>query len=146
MRKIIVLLLIIIFLLSACAQQKPIEKPEDLVGKGTPVSEASAGDKQVEEKVVAPSEVKEFKITAKQFQFEPSTIEVSKGDKVKLVVTSIDVPHGFSIAEYGINERLDPNKPVTIEFTANKEGTFTFFCSVFCGSGHSAMKGKLIIR
>ena len=142
--KIILLLVLGIFLISACAQQKP----EDLVGQGTPVEQqVPAEDKQVEEKIVAPAgEVKEFKMTAKQFQFEPATIEVSKGDKVKLVVTSVDVPHGFSIPEYGINQRLDPGKPVTIEFKADKEGTFTAFCSVFCGSGHSSMKGKIIVK
>ena len=148
MKKIVLLLVLSIFLVSACTQQKPVERPEDLVGQGTPVSQqVPASDEDVEEKVVRPSsEVKEFKITAKQFQFEPSTIEVNKGDKVKLVVTSVDVPHGISIPEYGINERLDPGKPKTIEFTADKEGTFTTFCSVFCGSGHSTMKGKIIVR
>jgi len=144
----VVLLLISLFLISACEQQKAVEKPEDLVGQGTPVKQQVPADgQQVEEKIVVLSEeVKEFKITAKQFQFEPSTIEVNKGDTVKLIVTSADVPHGISIPEYGINERLDPGKPVTIEFKAEKEGTFTAFCSVFCGSGHSAMKGKIIVK
>jgi len=148
MEKIVVLLLISLFLISACEQQKAVEKPEDLVGQGTPVKQQVPADgQQVEEKIVVLSEeVKEFKITAKQFQFEPSTIEVNKGDTVKLIVTSADVPHGISIPEYGINERLDPGKPVTIEFKAEKEGTFTAFCSVFCGSGHSAMKGKIIVK
>jgi len=90
--------------------------------------------------------VKEFKMTAKQFAFEPSTIEVNKGDKVRLIVTSTDVPHGIAIPEYGINERLDPGNPVTIEFTADKQGSFTAFCSVFCGAGHSGMKGKIIVH
>ena len=134
MRKINVLLLISIFLVSACTQQKP----EDLVGQGTPII-------QPEEKTITGG-VKEFKMTAKQFSFEPSTIEVNKGDKVRLIVTSTDVPHGISIPEYGINERLDPGKEVKIEFTADKEGTFTAFCSVFCGSGHSKMKGKIIVK
>ena len=136
MKKILLLLVLSIFLLSACAQQKPVERPEDLVGQGTPVPQEQ----------VQSGEVKEFKLTAKQFQFEPSTIEVNKGDKIKLVVTSIDVPHGFSVPEYGINERLNPGTPVTIDFTAEKDGTFTTFCSVFCGSGHSNMKGKIIVR
>ena len=91
-------------------------------------------------------DVKEFKMTAKQFTFSPETIEVNKGDKVKLVVTSVDVPHGISIPEYGINERLNPGQPITIEFVADKQGTFTAFCSVFCGSGHSSMKGKIIVK
>lgn len=136
MRKIILLLVLSIFLVNACTQQKPVESPKDLVGQGTPVPQVSASS----------GAVKEIKITAKQFQFEPSTIEVNKGDKVRLIVTSIDVPHGISIPEYSINERLDPGKPKTIEFTADKQGTFTAFCSVFCGSGHSNMKGKIVVK
>ena len=131
MRKAMLLLVLGIFLISACAQQKSVENPEDFIGKGTEVQTG---------------EVKEFKMTAKQFAFEPATIEINKGDKVRLIVTSLDVPHGISIPEYGINERLDPGKEVKIEFTADKEGTFTAFCSVFCGSGHSNMKGKIVVK
>lgn len=163
MRKIILLMVLGLFLISACTPQKPAERPEDLVGQGTPVPQKEApqqvaAEKPQEEEKTAPpasqtekeqaqqSEFKEFRLTAKQFQFEPAAIEVSKGDKVRLIVTSIDVPHGFSIPEYGINERLEPGKPVTIEFTADKQGSFTAFCSVFCGSGHSTMKGKIVVK
>ena len=97
-------------------------------------------------KPVEGNDFKEFQITARDFEFDPPTIEINKGDNVRLIVTSVDVPHGFSIPEYGINERLDPGKPTTIEFLADKEGTFTSFCSVFCGSGHSNMKGKIIVK
>ncbi len=140
MKKIILLLVLSVFLVSACSQQKP----EDLVGQGTPVPQQE--QKQTTQTEGTGNAVKEFKITAKQFQFEPSTIEVNKGDRVRLIVTSIDVPHGIAIPEYGINERLDPGQPKTIEFTAEKEGSFTAFCSVFCGSGHSSMKGKIVVR
>ena len=132
MKKLLLLLILSIFLISACTKQKP----EDLIDKGTPIPQQS----------LASGEIKEFKMTAKQFQFEPSTIEVNKGDKVRLIVTSVDVPHGIAIPEYGINQRLDPGKPVTIEFIADKEGTFTSFCSVLCGAGHSNMKGKIVVK
>ena len=138
MRKIMLLLILGIFLVSACSQQKS----ESMVGQGSSVEQISPQ----ENKAADATPVKEFKMTAKQFQFEPSTIEVNKGDRVRLIVTSTDIPHGISIPEYGINERLDPGKPKTIEFTASKEGSFTAFCSVFCGSGHSNMKGKIIVR
>ena len=131
MKKIIALLLMSVFLFSACTRQKP----EDLVGQGTQLPQ-----------IQAQGEVKEFKMTAKQFSFEPSTIEVNKGDRVRLIVTSTDVPHGIAIPEYEINQRLEPGKPVTIEFTADKQGTFSAYCSVFCGAGHSGMKGKLIVK
>jgi len=152
MKKIMLFIVLAVFLASACSQ-KPAEKPEDLIGKGNPVEsnmpvpgETTKETEVVAENKPAAESVKEFKITAKRFQFEPSTIEVNKGDRVRLLVTSTDVPHGIAITEYGINERLDPGKEVKIEFTADKEGTFTAFCSVFCGSGHSGMKGRLIVK
>ena len=89
---------------------------------------------------------KEFEITAKKFKFIPLDIVVNKGDNVRLIITSTDVAHGFAMPEYGINEKLPVGEPVTIEFTADKQGTFTFLCSVFCGSGHSGMKGQLIVK
>lgn len=92
------------------------------------------------------SSVKEFKITARQFSFEPETIEVNKGDRVRLIVASLDIPHGIAITEYGINKRFSPGKPATIEFIADKEGNFSAYCSVACGRGHRNMKGRLIVK
>ena len=43
-------------------------------------------------------------------------------------------------------ERLEQNKPVLIEFIADKTGTFTFKCNVPCGSGHKTMAGTLIVK
>ena len=89
--------------------------------------------------------VKEFNIIAMQWEFEPSTITVMKGDEVKLHITSLDVSHGFGIAEFGIEEKLEPGKTITVEFDADNVGIYTFYCSVFCGSGHQHMKGTLIV-
>lgn len=96
--------------------------------------------------VTPTGEVKEFTMTAKQFEFVPNTITVNQGDTVKLTITSIDVTHGFNLPDFGINERLNPGKPVTVEFVADKKGTFTFACSVPCGSGHSGMSGRLVVE
>lgn len=89
--------------------------------------------------------VKEFNMTATRFTFEPSTINVNKGDRVVLHITSTDVEHGFSLATYDIIETLPVGETKTISFTADKVGEFNFFCSVFCGSGHSDMRGKIIV-
>ncbi len=92
------------------------------------------------------SSVKEFTVVAKNWVFEPGTITVNKGDTVKMTVTSIDVAHGFALPDFGVNERLEAGEEVTIEFVADKTGEFTFFCNVFCGSGHREMKGKLVVN
>ena len=50
-------------------------------------------------------------------------------------------------AEYfNVSEMLEPGKTVSVEFVADKQGTFSFFCNVFCGSGHGNMKGTLIVK
>ena len=140
MKKTILIMLILgILVLSACSSQNEGQ----VVGQGSDVPGQGPAPAQNE---VQNSDFKEFKITAKQFEFVPSTIEVSKDDQVRLIVTSVDVPHGFAIREYGINKRLEPGQPVTIEFTADKVGTFTFYCSVSCGPGHTSMKGQLIVK
>ncbi len=89
---------------------------------------------------------KEFSMTAKRWAFEPSEIRVKEGDTARLKVKSIDVTHGFSLPDFNVDEKLEPGKEITVEFVANKKGTFTFFCSVFCGEGHKDMKGTLVVE
>ncbi|HIH39870.1 TPA: cytochrome C oxidase subunit II [Candidatus Woesearchaeota archaeon] len=92
------------------------------------------------------SSVKEFTMTAKNWEFEPSTITVNQGDAVKLTVKSVDVEHSFALPDYSINVNLQPGVEETIEFVADKKGEFTFKCSVYCGAGHREMKGTLIVK
>ncbi|MBI4019135.1 MAG: cupredoxin domain-containing protein [Candidatus Aenigmarchaeota archaeon] len=92
------------------------------------------------------SDIKEFEMTAKQFEFVPSTITVNEGDTVRLRITSTDVDHGFSIPAFAVNAQLSVGETKDIEFVADKKGTYTFACSVMCGSGHSGMKGTLVVE
>lgn len=85
-------------------------------------------------------------IVAKAWEFEPSTIRVKEGQRVNLQVVSIDVTHGFNLAIFGVNERLEPGTTVRTSFVADRKGTFSFFCDVFCGDGHGGMRGTLIVE
>jgi cytochrome c oxidase subunit 2 len=93
-----------------------------------------------------PSSIRTIEITARKWDFSPGTISVKKGETVKLMITSEDVTHGFSLPEFGIDETLKPGEIVEVEFTPDKTGSFTFRCSVFCGTGHGGMKGTLIVE
>ena len=104
---------------------------------------AGAGATPAQE--TAPGAV-EIQMTAKNFEFSPSTVRVKQGDHVKLIITSLDRKHGIQIEAYNIKEKLPKGEPVTVEFTADKAGTFPFKCSVFCGMGHGKMKGELIVE
>lgn len=86
------------------------------------------------------------KMTARKYQYDPNVITVKQGEKVRLIITALDRDHGFDLKAFGINQRLKKGDPATIEFSADKVGTYEFKCSVFCGFGHGRMKGKLIVE
>jgi cytochrome c oxidase subunit 2 len=88
----------------------------------------------------------EFTMTAKNYEFDPSVITVKKGEKVRLFITATDRDHGIKIQGYDIDQVLKKGSTATIEFTADKAGTFEFKCSVYCGMGHRKMKGKLVVE
>jgi len=88
----------------------------------------------------------DISMTAKRFEFTPSTIKVNRGDAVRITITSKDATHGFSLPDFGVNEKIGPDKPAVVEFVADKTGEFTFRCNIPCGSGHGGMKGTLIVE
>lgn len=88
----------------------------------------------------------EIQVTARKYEFQPNVIRVRQGDHVKLVITARDHDHGFKLKAYNINQHLKKGVPTTIEFTADRVGTFPFQCSVFCGLGHPHMKGELVVE
>ena len=90
--------------------------------------------------------VKSFEITASRFQYEPSTLEVQVGDPVKITLKSADGTHGFAIKKLKLKTTIPKGgDPVTVEFVADKAGTYEFACSEYCGSGHRGMKGTLVV-
>jgi cytochrome c oxidase subunit 2 len=88
----------------------------------------------------ASASVKEFTLNATRFQYSPETITVSKGDRVRIRINNIDALHGIRIPEFGVGDKEK------VEFIADKTGEFDFYCTVFCGSGHNEMKGKLVVQ
>jgi len=132
-------------------EDEPIEETETTppVEDVDPIQEVTPDpvvDPEPEIEEVPQPVVQSFNMTAKQWSFSPSTITVNVGDTVRLSIFSEDVTHGFALSQFGVSARLEPQKTVVVEFIADKAGTYTFFCSVSCGSGHSSMKGTLIVN
>jgi cytochrome c oxidase subunit II len=85
-------------------------------------------------------------VTAKKYEFTPSTIEVKAGQPVEITFQSEDTKHGFECKELGIAKVVcDKDKPETVTFTPEKAGTYEFKCAKFCGMGHSKMKGEIVV-
>ena len=85
-------------------------------------------------------------LTAKRFEFVPSTITLKKGETVRFLVTSEDVTHGLFLRPLKIDTDLTPGKTEELTVTPQSAGTFTAICHHFCGSGHGGMKLTVIVE
>ena len=76
----------------------------------------------------------------------PDLIQISRGETVRLRITSEDVTHGFAIGRMGVNVRaIYPGEFVQVEFTATEAGRFTFYCDAWCSPFHNRMRGSLMV-
>ena len=95
---------------------------------------------------VPPSSPRAFEMIASRFRFEPETVEVTEGERVRLILRSTDTEHGFSVKKLNLKVAVPKTgEPVTVEFVADKAGTYEFKCSEYCGSGHGRMKGRIVV-
>lgn len=81
--------------------------------------------------------VKEFTVTGSNYKFEPSTLAVKKGDKVKITFKNAGGFHDLVIDKFNVKTPIiKSGDQASIEFTADKTGTFQYYCSV---GNHRAM-------
>lgn len=101
------------------------------------------------EKVERNGNTVEVWASVKRSQFKPDQIEAKLGDRVVLHLTNVettpDATHGFSIPRYNVNVSLDPGEVATVEFTADAQGTFAYYCTEFCSALHLEMQGWLVV-
>ena len=90
--------------------------------------------------------VREIRMTAQKYRFDPQEIRVREGERVRLLITALDRKHGIRIKEFGVKTVLEKGKETVVEFVAERVGEYKFKCSVRCGWRHGSMKGKLIVE
>lgn len=76
--------------------------------------------------------VKSFTVEGNNFKFSPATMAVKKGDRVRVTFKNVQGMHDFVIDEFNAKtQRLSgAGETETIEFVADKAGTFEYYCSV----------------
>lgn len=128
MKKMYLAVLVLMFVvITGCTNQpKLVESKSDELQSGT---------------------VKELRIDAYNFGFTQTPIQINKGDKVKLILTSSNGVHGIAIPAFGVNSGpASTSGETVVEFTADKEGSYEYFCNIPCGEGHRNMKGQIIVK
>lgn len=147
MKKIFLFLLLIIFLIISCSQKED----EDTLkaGKLIDYHKKKFDNLPLSGKVV--NGVREIEVKSFQYGWEPENVVVKKGEKIRFIVESVDVPHGFEL-EGIVIPGWDPDKAikkgnkVILDVNADEAGTWDMVCTVYCGPGHTGMKGKYIVR
>ncbi len=86
---------------------------------------------------------KVIKVTISGKGYTPGTINVKKGQKVRLLLTRTDEKNCGSeivFSSLNISETLPLGKTVTVEFTPQEAGEISFTC------GMGMMKGKIVVQ
>jgi nitrous-oxide reductase len=106
--------------------------------------------KQGSEGVVRDGNKVTINMTALRSHFSPEHVEINEGDEVTWRITAIetaqDATHGFCIGGYNVNLSLEPGEYTELKFTADKAGTYPFYCTEFCSALHLEMMGYLHIK
>jgi heme/copper-type cytochrome/quinol oxidase subunit 2 len=110
-----------------------------VVGLLSPVALHSAAQEQ------APNR-REITLTARNYRFSPSRIEVAQDDLVKLTVQSEDNAYSVTIDEYRVSRRVPAGGSTTLEFRADRAGTFAFYSNMTNDTRHAQMRGELVVR
>ncbi len=90
--------------------------------------------------------VKSFTVTGSNFSFTPSTMTVNKGDRVRVTFVNSNGMHDWRLDEFNAKTNgIQGGQSETIEFVADKTGTFEYYCSV--GTHRQmGMKGTLTVK
>ncbi|GFO54968.1 cytochrome c oxidase subunit 2 [Geomonas sp. Red276] len=81
------------------------------------------------------------------FQYEngktSDKLYVPVGKPVQVNLESKDVIHGFFVPAFRIKRDVVPGMKNHVWFVASRPGSYDIYCSQYCGTGHSAMIGKV---
>lgn len=104
-------------------------------------------DKVTKDETPVAKDILEVTIHAANYKFTPTTIKTKEGQTVRVTFVSDSGLHDFSLDEFkeAKTAQLQGGKTETIEFVANKKGSFTYYCSV---GQHRAMgmEGTLTVE
>jgi len=93
------------------------------------------------------STIKVIELTASNWEFEvTSADEIHEGDTVQIKVTGTQGSHGLKFEDLDVAiSSIKSGDTETVEFIAPAAGDYRYYCSIFCGSGHSSMDGILVV-
>ena len=102
-----------------------------------------------QERIKRAGSVVDIYATVMRSHITPGQITVTQGDTVRLHVTNIETTenatHTFTLPAHNLQASLDPGEVVTVEFKADRVGSYAYYCAQFCSALHMEMYGWLLV-
>ena len=77
---------------------------------------------------------------------ESNELHLLKDRPVKILLRSIDVLHNFYVPQFRSKMDAVPGTITFYWFEPNKNGEYEVLCAEYCGVGHYAMRGTVIVQ
>ncbi|MFT3894174.1 MAG: c-type cytochrome [Anaerolineales bacterium] len=76
--------------------------------------------------------------------WSPDVLKAEVNKPLHLQLTSDDVMHGFAVGQIDVDAvDVEPGKVTDVTLTFDKLGTYTFYCTHWCGLNHWRMRGTI---
>jgi mono/diheme cytochrome c family protein/plastocyanin len=76
--------------------------------------------------------------------WNPDVLRAEVGKPLHLSLTSDDVVHGFAVGQMDMQAvDIEPGKVTDVTLAFDKPGTYTFYCTRWCGVNHWRMRGTI---
>jgi plastocyanin len=76
--------------------------------------------------------------------WNPDVLQAEVGKPLQLRLTSDDVVHGFKVGQMDMEAvDIEPGKVSDVTLAFKKPGTYTFYCTRWCGLNHWRMRGTI---
>ena len=95
--------------------------------------------------VVTPPPGSDIYLYGKMWVWYP-ILKLKKGKTYRLHISSLDLQHGFSVLPLNMNFQTLPGYDFVLTITPTRAGEYPIICNEFCGIGHHAMTGLIIVE
>jgi len=87
----------------------------------------------------------EVHVVARMWGFDPPEIHLPTGADVDLYLSAADVTHGLYIEHTNVNLMAVPGSVNAARVRFDTPGTYAMICHEYCGAGHQAMAGAIVV-
>jgi len=99
-----------------------------------------------------PKDAYEIRVTGQKWKwlftypngYTDDELHVPVGQKVRTVMTSVDVVHSFGLPAFRTKEDVVPGRYTELWFEPTQAGEYPVFCDQYCGTSHSGMITKVV--